>query len=141
MAADHRAAATAALPETLLRQQATIKTKTPEATEMTTPSTEHPEFPCAPDERAPKDDRHPGVHLLKFEPGESKLTAEFHDRRYWTITEWELWGFEGGIGPHWISRFWHTLDGEHLETLARLQALELAQPPAEQGALDLSQQA
>lgn len=107
---------------------------------MTTPSTEHPEFPCAPDEPTPKDDRHPGVHLLAFEPGEAKTTAEFVDRRYWVVTDWELFEFDR-IGPHWVSRFWHTLDGEHLETLARLQALELDQPPAEQGALDLDQQA
>ena len=139
MAADHRAAATAALPETLLRQQATLKTKTPEATEMTTPSTEHPILNHAPEDQQPKDDRSPGVHLLEHD-GECKTTAELSSHGdYWKVREWELIDGEEGLG--WAESSMYSIGADRVEMLARLQAMHLAQPPAEQGALNLDPQA
>jgi hypothetical protein len=107
---------------------------------MTTPTTIHPEYSMrAPDEPQQRDDRHPGVHLLEFDGDECKTTAEFIDGKYWVITDWELFDLDGGL--YWMPRFWHTLAGPLVETLGRLQALEMAHPPAEQGALDLGPQA
>lgn len=106
-------------------------------------STDHPVYADPADTEAgipQRDERTPGVHLLDFDAGEEwKRTAELIDREYWLITEWETFDIDGGT--YWMPGYWNTITIERVETLARLQALELDQPPAEQGALDLDQQA
>lgn len=109
-----------------------------------TPSTVRPQFidpATSPDPFEAKDDRHPGVHLLEFDEAEgAKTTAELIDRRYWKIADWELLNLLGDDGA-WVARSWYCVGVDTLETLTQLQAIELAQPPAEQGALNLDPQA
>lgn len=100
---------------------------------MSTPSTERPEYPCMPEEGMPRDDRHPGVHLLEHDD-DCKTTAELIDRRYWRICDWELMTLPEQ-GEFWMPRWWHSVPIDHLQVLARLTEQALAQPPTEQGAL------